>query len=45
MFLNSLLAIGQDISEFLSEAGFSNIKLEFKLVKPVHAVCVLGVNG
>lgn len=45
MFLNSLLAIGQDISEFLSEAGFSNIKLEFKPVKPVHAVCVLGVNG
>jgi ubiquinone/menaquinone biosynthesis C-methylase UbiE len=36
--------LGNDIRDYLKEAGFSNMKTEFKEMKPVTAVCVLGLN-
>lgn len=36
--------LGNDISHYLKQAGFSNIRIEFKKMKPVAAVCVLGMN-
>lgn len=36
--------LGNEISHYLEQAGFSNIRIEFKEMKPVTAVCVLGMN-
>lgn len=36
--------LGNKISAQLKEAGFTNIKIELKQMKPVSAVCVLGKN-
>lgn len=36
--------MGKEIAVALREAGFSRIRLETKKMKPVSAVCVLGVN-
>lgn len=35
---------GNEIVHHLNDAGFSEIRMEFKAMKPVTAVCVLGVN-
>ena len=37
--------LGNDIGRYLEQAGFSNIKTELKAMKPVAAVCVLGINN
>lgn len=37
--------LGNDIVCYLKQAGFSNIKTELKEMKPVAAICVLGVNN
>jgi len=36
--------LGSEISHYLEQAGFSNIRIELKEMKPVTAVCVLGMN-
>jgi ubiquinone/menaquinone biosynthesis C-methylase UbiE len=36
--------IGKEISNQLKEAGYSDIKMELKQMKPIATVCVLGVN-
>ncbi|MEK3934714.1 class I SAM-dependent methyltransferase [Sporosarcina sp. FSL W7-1349] len=38
------IKLGSDISQYLKQAGFSTIKTELKEMKPVAAICVLGVN-
>ena len=35
---------GNDISHYLKQAGFSNIQIEYKKMKPVAAVCVIGMK-
>nr|WP_255723523.1 class I SAM-dependent methyltransferase [Sporosarcina sp. ACRSL] len=37
--------LGNDIACYLKQAGFSNIKTEMKEMRPVAAICVLGVNN
>lgn len=37
--------LGNEIVNYLKQAGFSNIRMELKEMKPVAAVCVLGVNN
>jgi ubiquinone/menaquinone biosynthesis C-methylase UbiE len=36
--------IGQEFVAALTKAGFSQVRLETKQMKPVSAVCVLGIN-
>jgi ubiquinone/menaquinone biosynthesis C-methylase UbiE len=36
---------GEKIVHYLKEAGFSQIRLETKKMKPVSAVCAIGVNS
>lgn len=36
--------LGREIMNHLKEAGYSDIKMELKYIKPVTTVCVLGVN-
>lgn len=36
---------GDEVANYLENAGFSHIKMELKSMKPVSAVCVLGVNS
>lgn len=36
--------IGAQIVDYLKQAGFSQIRMELKEMKPAPAVCVLGVN-
>lgn len=36
--------LGIEITNQLKEAGYSNIKMELKQMKPIATVCVLGVN-
>nr|WP_208416431.1 class I SAM-dependent methyltransferase [Thalassobacillus devorans] len=36
--------LGEDYMETLEQAGYSDIKVELKSMKPVPAVCVIGVN-
>lgn len=36
--------IGREIMNQMQEAGFSDIKMELKYIKPVSTVCVLGIN-
>ena len=40
----SAQVIGQEIVAALTKAGFSQVRLETKKMKPVSAVCVLGIN-
>ncbi|THE11622.1 class I SAM-dependent methyltransferase [Bacillus timonensis] len=37
--------LGIEISNQLKDAGYSNIKMELKKMKPIATVCVLGVNS
>ncbi|MFQ5961446.1 MAG: class I SAM-dependent methyltransferase [Candidatus Methylomirabilales bacterium] len=42
---DSAQVIGQEMVAALTKAGFSQVRLETKKMKPVSAVCALGVNS
>lgn len=37
--------LGNEIANFIKEAGYSDIRMELKQMKPVATVCVLGMNS
>lgn len=38
------IQLGNEIVHYMQEAGYSDIRMELKQMKPVATVCVLGIN-